>query len=137
MAICASQDCASPSHLSVPGLERARPQADAVPRKDQNFCPPASDIDVAWRAGCSSSGRGARMKRGSAETRLLDTSSPAPPGAKGADTPGCGDNPVAASIDCNFCGRKFWSARYRCTNGRCAECCRDHCRHRTYAELSE
>ncbi len=38
------------------------------------------------------------LKRGSAETRLLDTRSPASPGGKEADTPGCGDNPVPASI---------------------------------------
>ncbi len=36
------------------------------------------------------------MKRGSAETRLLDKRSPASPGSKEADTPGCGDNPVPA-----------------------------------------
>ena len=37
---------------------------------------------------------------------------------------------------CNFCGKKFWSARCVCTNGRCAECCRVYCRHSTYAELA-
>lgn len=45
----------------------------------------------------------------------------------------CRENKV-----CNFCGTAFWSANgqtraglYRCTNGRCSECCSQNCRHLT------
>ncbi len=37
---------------------------------------------------------------------------------------------------CNYCATAA-SRRHRCTNGRCAACCRDHCRHSSYAELGE